>query len=372
MPLASKLSADIGAAIVAIAADAIISVDEQQRIVVFNAGAEKIFGYSADEALGQPLDMLIPPRFIGVHRQHIRDFADSPVAARRMGERREISGVRKGGEEFPADASILKTRTDGGWLFTVVLRDVTERRRAEEEQQRLLDAARRASQMRDEVLGIVSHDLRNPLSVVRMCVSALLDEPPPDQEVGRELIGELSRSVDWMERLIQDLLDVASIELGRLRVERQPMAPDTLLGEATKVARFLAERSGLAVEVEREEGLPVIIGDPDRLLQVFANLIGNAAKFTSHGGRIILSAARNRDRVIFSVTDTGSGITEEERAHLFDRDWQTLRPDRQGGTGLGLAIARGIVAAHGGELTVESEIGRGSRFSFAVPIPVGP
>ena len=368
MPLRSKLPADFGAAIVSIAADAIISVDEDQRIVLFNRGAEQIFGYTEEEIIGQPLDLLIPSRVADVHRQHIRDFASSEVMARRMGERREISGVRKGGEEFPADASILKTRVEDGWLFTVVLRDITVAKRATEEQGRLLEAARRAARMRDEVLGVVSHDLRNPLSVVRMCVSTLLDDPPPPIDTARELVREMSNSVDWMERLIQDLLDVASIEAGRLRLDRQMLDATASFDEAAALARSLADRSGLEVRATRPATLPSVLADPDRVLQVFANLVGNAVKFSSRGGSISLSAATTDHYVLFSVSDTGPGIDEMERDRLFDRYWQAQRLGRRGGAGLGLAIAHGIVDAHGGEIRVESEPGKGSTFTFTLPV----
>ncbi|HUF65846.1 MAG TPA: PAS domain-containing sensor histidine kinase [Gemmatimonadaceae bacterium] len=368
MPLRSRLPADFGAAIVSIAADAIISVDEDQRIVLFNSGAEQIFGYTEEEILGQPLDLLIPERVAAVHRQHIRDFADSPVMARRMGERREIAGIRKNGQEFPADASILKTRVDEGWLFTVVLRDTTEAKKATEEQGRLLDAARRAARMRDEVLGVVSHDLRNPLSVVRMCVSSLLDDPPPPMETARALVREMSHSVDWMERLIQDLLDVASIEAGRLRLARQVVNATALFDEAVALARSLANHSGSVIKATSSGSLPGVLADHDRVLQVFANLIGNAVKFTPRDGRITLTAASENHYVLFSVSDTGPGIDESEREHLFDRYWQAQRLGRRGGAGLGLAISHGIVDAHGGEIRVQSEPGKGSTFTFTLPV----
>lgn len=368
MPLRSRLPADFGAAIVSIAADAIISVDEEQRIVLFNSGAEQIFGYTEQEVLGHPLDLLIPPRVIAVHRQHIRDFADSPVMARRMGERREISGIRKNGQEFPADASILKTRVDEGWLFTVVLRDTTEAKEATEEQGRLLDAARRAARMRDEVLGVVSHDLRNPLSVVRMCVSSLLDDPPPPIDTGRELVREISHSVDWMERLIQDLLDVASIEAGRLRLDRKVLDATALFDEAIALARSLANRSGPEIEARSAVKLPDVLADPDRVLQVFANLVGNAVKFTPLAGRITLSAVAEDHYVLFSVSDTGPGIGEDEVERLFDRYWQAQQLGRRGGAGLGLAISHGIVDAHGGEIRVQSQPGSGSIFTFTLPV----
>src|SRR5262249_3770285 len=143
--------------IVSIAADAIISVDARQEITIFNEGAEHIFGYSRSEVIGQPLEMLIPERLRAVHRRHFADFAASPEAARKMGQRSDVYGLRRNGHEFPAEASISKVVVDGATLFSVVLRDITEPKVAEE-------ALRRAVAARDEVLGIVAHDLRNPLT----------------------------------------------------------------------------------------------------------------------------------------------------------------------------------------------------------------
>lgn len=367
MPKTGELSPDVGAAIVSIAADAIISVNEKQQIVLFNRGAELIFGYAADEVIGKPLDILIPPRLRKVHRRHIHNFAESPVTARRMGERQEISGIRKDGEEFPADASILKTRSRDGWLFTVLLRDVTERKRAEAEQQRLLEEAQRANRMRDEVLAVVSHDLRNPLSVIRMCVTTLLEEPPSSVDTARELIGGMEESLNWMERLIQDLLDVASIETGRLRLEQRAVSARELLDEASAVAQSLAAGTGLTVVTDATGQLRDVPADADRISQVFANLTGNAVKFTPRGGSITLSARAADDVVTFSVADTGPGIPKEEQARLFDRYWQARRTTTRRSTGLGLTIAQGIIDAHGGQIWVESEPGKGAKFSFSLP-----
>jgi signal transduction histidine kinase len=178
----------------------------------------------------------------------------------------------------------------------------------------------------------------------------------------------MSNSVDWMERLIQDLLDVASIEAGRLRLDRQILDATASFDEAASLARSLADRSGLEVRATRPATLPSVLADPDRVLQVFANLVGNAVKFTARGGSISLSAATADHYVQFSVSDTGPGIDELERDRLFDRYWQAQRLGRRGGAGLGLAIAHGIVDAHGGEIRVESQPGKGSTFTFTLPV----
>ena len=160
------LSDSLVAAILSLAADAIICVDGELRITFFNEGAVRIFGYDADEMLGQPLTTLLPVRFRSGHDHHMASFGKSPVASRKMGDRSLISGVRKNGEEFPAEAAIAHMTSAQGPVYSVVLRDVTEQRRAQEMNDRLLAEMERAVKQRDEMIGLVSHDLRNPVYAV--------------------------------------------------------------------------------------------------------------------------------------------------------------------------------------------------------------
>lgn len=517
--------------ILAIAADAIITVDAEERIVHFNHGAEAIFGYAVGEALGRPLDILIPKRVRVVHHDHLRRFGASPVAARRMGERREIFGVRRDGSEFPAEASISKLDSPDGALYTVVLRDMTDRRRIEEDERflaaagtemaRSLDydkvlqtivdlavsrlgdaaildvieadgslrrvggasapgrqllmaelakeglswespspvvdvirrgasevvtgidddwieaheeialvqawrtlgahsllcvplvaagrplgaltvllvdpkrsftgdwralvekfslpvalalinaalygAAQRANLARDEVLGIVSHDLRNPLSAIGMCARVLRESPPADDAARTDLLSTISESVEAMNRLIQDLVDVSSIERGQLSLERGPTAPARILDRAAHMFRVEAESHGITLARDAGNGIPQINADEARIVQVLANLIRNAIKFTPDGGRITLRVEGQDGTVRFSVSDTGIGIDPALHQRIFDRYWHASTGARKRGTGLGLSIAKGIVDAHGGKLSVDSETGAGSTFTFTIP-----
>jgi PAS domain S-box-containing protein len=362
------------ASIVDIAADAIVSVDEDQVITLFNQGAEQIFGYQAAEVIGQPLDLLLPPDVHRVHREHIRQFAQSPVAARRMGERAEVRGRRKNGEIFPAEASISKFEVDGRHVFTAVLRDVTERRAAEAERARLLEAeraARAAAELallaRDEVLAVVSHDLRNPLSVIDMCAASLSDKLAAQDSGTRNLVAMIESSTQWMNRLIEDLLDVARMEAGRLTLEREPRDLVLVISEATMMLEPLIAEKSLTLHEALPEYLPRVTVDARRVVQVLENLVSNAVKHTAPGGEIHISADSADGEVRIAVRDTGSGIPAENLPHLFDRFWQA-RGARRGGAGLGLAIAKGIVEAHGGRIWVESELGAGSTFSFSLPL----
>lgn len=362
------------ASIVDIAADAIISVDEDQVITLFNQGAERIFGYKGSEVIGQPLDLLLPTDAHEVHREHIRQFARMGMLARRMGERSEVRGRRKNGEVFPAEASISQIDIEGRRVFTAVLRDITERRAAEQERARLLEAeqaartaAETALRTRDEVLAVVSHDLRNPLSVIDMCAASLADRLPAGDEGARSLVRTIESSTEWMNRLIEDLLDVARVEAGRLALERQPHDLVRVISEATVMLEPLIAEKSLTLREDLPEHLPRANVDARRVVQVLENLVSNAVKHTPPGGEIEIHAESMNGEVRIVVRDTGSGIPAEHLPHLFDRFWQA-RDARRGGAGLGLAIAKGIVEAHGGRIWVESSLGAGSTFGFSLPI----
>ena len=350
--------------IIGIAADAIICMDAEQRITLFNDGAEHIFGWTADEALGQPLDILLPERVREIHRQHIARFATSPDRARKMGQRQEISGLRKNGEEFPAEAAIAKVAMGDSVVFSVVLRDITE-------QVELHKRLQHAVRARDDTVGVVAHDLRNPVSAVKMLSQAVLNRAvaeglPPDGIDQLRLIREAALQMD---RLIQDLLDITRVEQGRLSIHLQPVTTVALLEGALRTLRPLVEEAGHSLEVDLPSTLPSVSADPERIGQVLSNLIGNSIKFTAAGGRITVVALHVDGEVCVSVSDTGMGITPEHLPHVFERFWQNQDSTiRSRGAGLGLPIAQGIVVAHGGRMSVESTPGRGSTFTFTLPV----
>jgi signal transduction histidine kinase len=236
------------------------------------------------------------------------------------------------------------------------------------ENARLFREAQAATGARDEMLGIVAHDLRNPLNTIMMASDVMMELPPtaPLSE-GRRTIEMVRRAADRMNRLIQDLLDVKRIESGRLAVEPRPQSVISVVNEAIEMLRPLATGNSLKLCAELPPDLPLVQIDPPRIHQVLSNLVGNSIKFTPAGGTITLRAEPLAEEVRITVIDTGPGIPPEQLPHLFGRYWQGAAGDRRG-IGLGLAIAKGIVEAHKGRIWVESTVGQGSRFHFTVPI----
>ena len=222
-----------------------------------------------------------------------------------------------------------------------------------------------ATQLRDQVLGIVAHDLRNPLSTILMQTSALRRQGAEPERRSQEPVEVIRRAAKRMNRLIQDLLDVARMEAGQLTIERAQLSAGELIAEAVDMQRPLASSFSLELRVDVDPDVAEVWGDRNRLLQVCENLIGNAIKFTQAGGRITAGATSRVDEVVFWVADTGCGIPSEHLSRVFDRFWQA-RAGRQG-AGLGLPITKGIVEAHGGRIWVESTAGSGSTFFFTIP-----
>jgi signal transduction histidine kinase len=229
---------------------------------------------------------------------------------------------------------------------------------------RLYETARRATHVRDEVLGVVAHDLRNPLSAISMQTALLLQAAGPDGP--RQHMEAIERAANRMNRLIQDLLDVTSMDAGRLSVEQKRVSARKILSEAMEAQEPLASAASLTLQLDVAPELPDVWADRDRLLQVFENLFGNAVKFTGGGGAITLGATPRGNEVLFRVTDTGAGIAPADVPHVFDRFWQARTRGRHG-AGLGLAIVKGIVEAQGGRIWVESTPGEGSTFFFTIP-----
>ena len=332
----------------------------------FNEGAERIFGWNADEVGGRPLEMLLPERYRTAHHGHVHGFGAAHGRARLMGERQQLSGLRRNGEEFPCEAAIQRILVDDRNIFAAVLRDISARQKAE-------DALRDAVVAREDMLGIVSHDLRNPANAVKMLARSIVDDEAihhlPPHVVERVKV--IQQAADQMDALIQDLLDTTRLRGGRLHVSPRAVSAMKIAQRSIEGLRPLADAGRVSLSVSLPDELPDVHADPDRMRQLLSNLIGNAIKFTPPGGAVSLAAHLDGDEVLFVVTDSGEGIAPEELPHVFERFYQAPRDTRRAirhGAGLGLPISRGIVEAHGGNIWIESTMGVGTTVRFSLPV----
>ena len=219
---------------------------------------------------------------------------------------------------------------------------------------------------REDVLGVVAHDLRNPLNLIITTNSLLLEEKlEPDRQ--RELVDIAMRAGKQMNRLIEDLLDTVRLQAGKFSLDLEDVAVSTILRQAAESLQPAALKRGVSFEITPAVEDLVVRADPLRVSQLVGNLVGNAIKFTPRGGNIILRAARDGERVLFQVADTGPGIPAADIPHLFDDFWQARTNDHRG-VGLGLAIAKAVVEAHGGKIWCDSTLGKGTTFSFTLPM----
>ncbi|MDT8367817.1 MAG: ATP-binding protein [Longimicrobiales bacterium] len=337
-------------------ADALLEVDADGRILRINPATTRLLGWSEEDARGESIERLLlgaPDR-----RGEIPDIVDAVRRRREVdGEEGEIRTRR--GRTIPVLWSTRRLTEGGvGRGVVVTLTDLTEI-------QQTTEALRRAVKAREETLAVVSHDLRSPLSTVQ-AVGELLLEVPVDDEKRQAHLTNLLRAAGRMNHLIRDLLDIARIDAGVLSVRAVEVGVPELLQAARDALVERTERAGIELLTRDEVPDIRVAADADRVLQVWENLVGNALRHAGGGGRIELAARPRSDVVEFSVSDSGSGIPEDELPHLFDRFWRADLP-RRDGAGLGLAIVRGIVEAHGGEVGVENLERGGARFHFTLP-----
>ncbi|MGH8308631.1 MAG: sensor histidine kinase, partial [Steroidobacteraceae bacterium] len=252
--------------------------------------------------------------------------------------------------------------------FVGTLADITERERLLAGERRARELAERATRQHDEMLGMVAHDLRTPLHAIMMSTATMLQVPLTDDQRA-QVLAVMQRSAQSMERLIRDLLDVTRIELGKFVVEHMQLEVRSLLDATCELFEPEARKREISFTCEVSPGIPAVLGDRDRLMQVLSNLVGNALNLTPPSGHVSLRARPIDGHVLISVENTGPGIAPDNLPHLFDRFWQANRTSGDG-AGLGLAIAKGIVEAHRGRIWAESVPGHGTTFYLTLPNPV--
>jgi PAS domain S-box-containing protein len=339
---------------------AIYMLDPEGRVRTWNAGAERIHGYSGPDILGRHFSAFYPPEEAAAARPQ-RELA----AAVRNGQYREEGWrLRSDGSRFQADVTVTPLFDPDGTLrgFAKVTRDISERKGAEAERERAILA-------REELLSLLSHDLQNSVNVLSLNTQLLLRvKSSSESDTRMRQYGlVLSRSTDTMNRLIRDLLDLQQIERGQFRIDPRPEPVTPLVHEAVEPMRALADEKSVGLEIRLDERAGSAICDRVRVTQVLHNLVGNAIKFVPEGGHVVVKTGRELSTVRFAVADNGPGIQPDELPHVFDRFWQAPSNALRRGSGLGLYIVKTIVEAHEGAAWAQSTLGEGASFFFTLP-----
>lgn len=360
-PMAVEHAASSGhlAAIISSSDDAIISKTLDGMILSWNAAAERMFGYTADEAVGRHITVIIPS-----DRTSEEDFVIGRIRAGLAVSHYETVRQRKDGSLVEVSLSVSPIHASDGEIVgaSKIARDITEQNR----QRRMVEEASRA---KDEFLATLSHELRTPLNTL-LGYLQMLQSGSVSIEQESKALEVMERNARALARLVDDVLDTSRIITGKMQVDLRPCSLSGIVAEAVASISPAAERKGLRLETRLENGLTVH-ADADRLRQILWNLLANAVKFTSAGGRILVEARQTASSVLVRVEDTGIGIAPADLPRLFQRFWQ-VQDGSNRGLGLGLALTRHLVELHGGTITAHSAgPGLGSTFEFELPTSPG-
>jgi PAS domain S-box-containing protein len=386
-----RLSGMIGSAM-----DAIITIDQEQQITLFNPAGEHMFGYSAAHVMGQPLDFLLPERVRSIHREHVRLFGETGLTRRAMGTLEPLSGLRADGEEFPIEASISQLESRGQKFYTVILRDITERKQAEEAvrakneeiklmSQQLWQAAKLATM--GELAASIAHELNNPLATVSLRAEMLQARFSPDEPESRS-IQIIDSEIKRMSSLVANLLQFSrrsSSQFSTIKVNEE-------VANTLELIQYHLRKNSIPTVQELSSELPLIQADRQQLRQVFLNLFTNAADAMPLGGMLTIRTwsgekpqagitaplqrqttaslglpVADKPQVFIEVSDTGEGIPPEKLEKIWE-PFYTTKPEGKG-TGLGLAICRRIIQEHGGSIEVTSSgiPGKGTTVRISLP-----
>ncbi|MEX3816174.1 PAS domain S-box protein [Paraburkholderia sp. BR13439] len=347
--------------------DCIISIDHAGRIIEFNPASERTFGYQREGVIGRELaELIIPPSLRDAHRRGLAKYlatGEGPLLGRRI----EVQALRSDGTEFPVEISLTPILGDPK-LVTATVRDITARERTQAELHEAKEAAEKASRAKSEFLASMSHELRTPLNSVLGYAQLLRCEEELSQRQ-RKALNVIQQAGEHLQRLIEEILDMAKIEAGTLDIVTENVDLHRMLDGIVEITRSRAQSKGLAFTFAPGADVPAVVSaDERRLCQVLTNLLDNAIKYTRHG-EVVLRTSMHERSVCFAVEDTGLGIRAEHLSEIFDVFHQVRDPSMiVEGTGLGLAISKRLVHLMGGELQVASKPHEGSRFWFELEL----
>jgi protein-histidine pros-kinase len=339
-----------------------VIVNRDGVIVLVNAQVERLFGYERAELVGEPVEILVPDRFSGMHMAFRSGFVSEP-RTRPMGLAGDLHARRKDGSEFPVEVTLSPLETDEGLLVSAAVRDISERRRMQEENDRV----------KDEFFATVSHELRTPLTSM-IGYGELMTDLEELSPQGQRFLSVIMRSAERELRLVDDLLTLVAIEESGLAIRSAEIDLERVVRESVEAARPRAEEAQLNLSLETPGSAVAMYGDRDRLGQAMDNLLSNAIKFTPVEGRVRVVLRTSGPSAEIDVIDTGVGIGQEDPDQLFERLFrsQAAVAQQTPGAGLGLTIALAIVEAHAGTIEVVESGPQGTTFRMTFPLrPAG-
>jgi len=336
--------------------DGIVTIDDAGIIQWMNTAATRIFDYGPEELIGQNVKILSPEPYQSAHDTYIRNYLETGHA-KIIGVGREVEGKRRDGSIFPMELEIAELRLGNERLFVGVTRDITERKRLD--------------RMKTEFISTVSHELRTPLTSIKGSLGLVTDGSLGTLPEGiKDMVSVAYRNTERLINLVNDILDIEKLDSGGMEFDFELLDLSKLVHEAIEANKGLASEFSVQFAAADPISKVMVKGDSSRLVQVFVNLLSNAAKFSNQGGSVEISVAGNNGMAKVSVSDHGSGIPAEFRERIFERFSQADGSDSRGrgGTGLGLSIAKSIIEDHGGSIGFDTEEGAGSSFYFTLPI----
>ncbi len=351
------------------APDAVVIVDHDGTMVQVNAQTERLFGYARAALLGQPIEMLLPERFRARHVEHRQAYLADP-RPRSMGNHFELLGLRKDGQEFPVDVSLSPLPGSGERLVASAIRDMTAYRRLEAELRRQAADLEDADRFKDQFLTTLAHELRSPLAAIAQSTE-VLSQADTTADARDRALRVVQRQTRHMLRLVGELGDLSRIRRGEVTVRMEPTDLAQVVHQAVESSQPLIEERRQSLQIQLPPGTVWVRGNATRLVQVVANLLTNAARYTPESGRIALSVACEGALAVVRVKDSGIGIPKEMLTRVFEL-FTRLESGKQAsdhGLGIGLALVRQLVETHGGGVEALSQgAGQGSEFVVRLPL----